>query len=292
MLLLGAAVTGGVLAVVQGGEARDAETAQFAQRLGAQALVEEDLDRSLLLARQAVAIDDSPQTRSYLLADLLRAPAVAGVMHGDDDVLRAIAVSPDGETVAVGDYAAGTLFFDASSHERIGEPVPTDGSNWVEAMAYSADGERLALAGTGFIRLTATDTREQIIDRPIHGNVTRIAFTTDGTRIVAVIHRYCRVGVPGSASATPARCGRSARSSAPRRSDARRGEPVLHDAVLRAHARRTLAHHPRPMGNSRGGTSRAVRGPGRSGSRRVITRSPSAPTVAPWRSESIAASSS
>ena len=100
VVLLVAAASGGVLAVIQGGEARDAETAQLAQRLGAQALVEEDLDRSLLLARQAVAIDDSPQTRSYLLADLLRAPTVAGIMHGEDDVLRAIAVSPDGKTVA------------------------------------------------------------------------------------------------------------------------------------------------------------------------------------------------
>src|ERR687898_2663337 len=100
-----AALAGGIFALVQRHEARDAETAQLAQRLGAQALVEEDLDRSLLLARQAVAIDDSPQTRSYLLAGLLRAPTVAGIMHGDDDVLRAIAVSPDGKTVAVADFA-------------------------------------------------------------------------------------------------------------------------------------------------------------------------------------------
>ena len=56
-VLLAAAVAGGIFAVIQRGEARDAETAQLAQRLGAQALVEDDLDRSLLLARQAVAID-------------------------------------------------------------------------------------------------------------------------------------------------------------------------------------------------------------------------------------------
>ena len=81
-VLLAAAVAGGIFAVVQRGEARDAETAQLAQRLGAQALVEEDLDLSLLLARQAVAIDDSPQTRGYLLAALRRSPAAIGIMHG------------------------------------------------------------------------------------------------------------------------------------------------------------------------------------------------------------------
>ena len=60
---------------------RDAETAQLAQRLGAQGLVEEDLDLSLLLARQAVAIDDSPQTRGYLLAALQRSPQAIGIMR-------------------------------------------------------------------------------------------------------------------------------------------------------------------------------------------------------------------
>jgi hypothetical protein len=49
-VLLGAAVAGGVYAAHQRGQARDAETAQLAQRLGAQAVVEEDLDLALLLA--------------------------------------------------------------------------------------------------------------------------------------------------------------------------------------------------------------------------------------------------
>ena len=87
-ILLAAALAGGVFAIIQRGDARDAETAQLAQRLGAQSLVEEDLDRSLLLARQAVAIDDSPQTRSYLLSELLRSPAAIGIMHGGGDDLR------------------------------------------------------------------------------------------------------------------------------------------------------------------------------------------------------------
>ena len=107
-VLLAAAVAGGIFAVVQRSEARDAETAQFVQRLGAQALVEEDLDLSLLLARQAVAIDDSPQTRGYLLATLRSRPAAIGIIHGDGDVLRGIAVSPDGKTLAVRLAAVGS----------------------------------------------------------------------------------------------------------------------------------------------------------------------------------------
>src|SRR6266508_5528142 len=99
--LLAAAAAGAMLAVIQRGEARDAETGQLVQRLGAQALVEDDLDLSLLLARQAVAIDDSPQTRGYLLAALRRSPAAIGIMHGGGGVLRGIAISPDGKTLAV-----------------------------------------------------------------------------------------------------------------------------------------------------------------------------------------------
>src|SRR5439155_20720687 len=87
-VLLAAAVAGGIFAVIQRSEARDAETGQLAQRLGAQALVEEDLDLSLLLARQAVAIADTAQTRGYLLAALRRSPAAIGIMHVHGDVLR------------------------------------------------------------------------------------------------------------------------------------------------------------------------------------------------------------
>ena len=107
---------------IQRGEARDAETAQLAQRLGAQALVEEDLDLSLLLARQAVAIDDSPQTRGYLLAALLRAPKAVGIMHGRRRACSAgIASAPTGGRWPCASTAR-ILFFDARTYAQIGGP--------------------------------------------------------------------------------------------------------------------------------------------------------------------------
>jgi WD40 repeat protein/tRNA A-37 threonylcarbamoyl transferase component Bud32 len=192
-VLLAVALAGGTFALIQRGEARDAETAQLAQRLGAQALVEEDLARSLLLARQAVAIDDSPQTRSYLLADLLRAPAVTGVMHGESDILRAIAVSPDGRTLAVGDFYGGLHFFDARTYERIGEPLPV--RDLVESVAYSPDGQTVAFGGEGYIRLVDARTHEQLAEtaigaQPGHllaGVAVRMAFTKDGSQLVVLV---------------------------------------------------------------------------------------------------------
>ena len=77
--LLALAVVAGAVALEQRGNARAEATAAEAQRLGARALVENDLDRSLLLARQGVALDDTVQTRGNLLAALVKSPAAIGV---------------------------------------------------------------------------------------------------------------------------------------------------------------------------------------------------------------------
>jgi serine/threonine protein kinase/WD40 repeat protein len=181
-VLLVAAVAGGIFAAIQRAEARDAETAQLAQRLGAQALVEDDLDLSLLLAREAVAIDDSPQTRSYLLEDLLRSPKADGIMHGRTEFLRAIAVSRDGRTLAVGSVGDGLLFFDTRTYARVDRASPVTG--WVESLAYSADGDTLAVGGDGSIRLLDARTYTQRAETLVDGTVTRLIFTRDGSRLV------------------------------------------------------------------------------------------------------------
>jgi WD40 repeat protein/tRNA A-37 threonylcarbamoyl transferase component Bud32 len=184
--LLVAAVVGALLAVVQRGEARDAATAQLAERLGAQALVEEDLDLSLLLSRQAVAIDDSPQTRGYLLAALQRSPAAIGIMHGSGgtSVLRGIDVSPDGQTLAVADSEVGLLLFDTTTYEQIDKVTPN--ALTAGAVAFSPDGAAIAFGGTGYIGLVDAGTREQLADARIDSGAARIEFTADGSRLVVV----------------------------------------------------------------------------------------------------------
>src|SRR5215470_7536277 len=69
--LLLVAIAGGVVALDQRSTARNQARVAEAERLGVQALTAQSLDRSLLLARQGVELDDSPATRSYLLAALL-----------------------------------------------------------------------------------------------------------------------------------------------------------------------------------------------------------------------------
>ena len=194
-VLLAAAIAGGIFAVLQRREARDAETAQLAQRLGAQALVEEDLDLSLLLARQAVAIDDSPQTRNYLLETLLRSPVAIGIMHaGSDEDLRELALTSDGKTLAVaGVGGTGIRFFDTETYEQIGEPVdvPTGpyGLNDVLSLGFSPDGETLAFVtgfnfgAPGYLRVIDVQTRELLAEVK-ETSAPDVAFTGDGSLLV------------------------------------------------------------------------------------------------------------
>ena len=76
--LLALAVAAGVVALVQRREARSQATVALARQLGAEALSEPRIDRAMLLARQAVELNDSPETEGTLLATLLRSPAVTG----------------------------------------------------------------------------------------------------------------------------------------------------------------------------------------------------------------------
>ena len=120
--LLVIAVIAGLVALDQRGNARAEATAAAAQRLGAQALAEDDLDRALLLARQGVALHDSPQTRSSLLAALLKSPAAIGVLRGDGDSLAGVALSPDDRTLAVIDND-GTLRLVDTANAASGGPA-------------------------------------------------------------------------------------------------------------------------------------------------------------------------
>ena len=183
-VLLVASVAGGIFALIQRSQARDAETAQLAQRLGAQALVEEDLDLALLLARQAVAIDDSAQTRSYLFAALRRSPAVIAIMHGNRSYLRAAAISPDGGTVATIGHGTGLVLHDARTFERIGEPLP---HYEAESLAFGSDGRVLAIGGDSYVRLINPSTGERLVESSVAGAAMRLAFTKDDSRLVVLV---------------------------------------------------------------------------------------------------------
>ena len=142
-VLLALAVVAGVVALSERQGARSAAAAEAAQRLGAQALTEDRLDRALGLAGAGVALDDSVATRSSLLSVLLRSPAALGVLNGDGDPITALALSPDGRTLAFGDHEGTVSVFDTETRQRIGDHE-APGAVW--ALDFDPRGDSLAIS--------------------------------------------------------------------------------------------------------------------------------------------------
>jgi WD40 repeat protein/DNA-binding SARP family transcriptional activator len=141
-VLLAAAVIAGVIAISERQGARNAATAEAAQRLGAQALTEDRLDQALRLASAGVALDDSAATRSNLLSTLLRSPAAVGVLRVGGDT-GSIALSPDGSVLAVGDADGTVRLFDTETRTLIGEHRAA-GPVWM--LAFDPEGDSLAVS--------------------------------------------------------------------------------------------------------------------------------------------------
>jgi WD40 repeat protein len=138
-VLLLASLVAGLLAWRQAERADDAAAVADARRLAALALDVSDNDRSLLIAVEAVHLDDSPDTRASLLAALSRNPALIGSTH-EDDALLAVDVSPDGTRVAAGGKQ-GTSLYDAVTLERLASSDLATGK-----LEFRPDGHQLAVA--------------------------------------------------------------------------------------------------------------------------------------------------
>jgi WD40 repeat protein/class 3 adenylate cyclase len=99
LLLL--AVIAGVLALVSRSNAQHEAQVALGRQLGAEAVSAPRIDLAMLLARESLNLDDSPQTKGTLLATLLRTPAVIGTFTVPiQDRPQSVEVSPDGREIA------------------------------------------------------------------------------------------------------------------------------------------------------------------------------------------------
>ncbi len=223
--LLVVALFAGVLALEQRGNAREEATVGAAQRLGAQALVEDDLDRALLLARQGVALDDSVETRSNLFATLLKSPAAIGVLRGDGRWVIGLDLSPDGRRLAFIDAEGKLRVVDMATRRVVAGPAQVDQFAYfgsaLEVLRFSPDGSRLAVGGgwgaildAATLRLTAHLTAPTEVDR--------VAFSPDGRTVLAAV---LQPAPEGSASLQPFDA-RNGRPLAPPRHVSRRAPSV------------------------------------------------------------------
>ncbi|MEA2210490.1 MAG: hypothetical protein QOF83_438, partial [Solirubrobacteraceae bacterium] len=110
--LLVVAVLAGVVSFVQRGHAQAQALTSDAERIGAQALSEPNVDRSLLLAAAGVKLQKRLETRSDLLAALQKNPALIRLIRPTRSEITALRVSPDGRLLAVADAAGAVRFID------------------------------------------------------------------------------------------------------------------------------------------------------------------------------------
>ena len=144
---------------------------------------------SVLLAREAVNLYDAPETRSALLANLQRTPAVVARMYAPGgpspfgDQSQWIEVSLDGGTVAIGDSGRVIEFFDMVRRSPIGAFTADAGTR---RGTFSPDGETLAIVTTDdAIVLADAETRTERARASSEGShVDAIGYTSDGATLV------------------------------------------------------------------------------------------------------------
>ena len=221
--LLALAVVAGVVALEQRGDARDEAIAADAQRLGARALAEDDLDRALLLARQGVALDDSLQTRGNLLAALLKSPAAIGVLRGDGDGLIGARPQPGRAHAGVHRQRRHAELrrhahpaTDRTSGDRRRSRRPHHRRQVrLDHVRFSPDGSRLAVGGGGPV----------VLDTRTHRVLARLRFASTGSSTAALLARRAYAVRRSRAPVGPAII---------RRFDARSGRPLGRPARRRA----------------------------------------------------------
>ena len=219
VVLLVVALVAGLLAVRQSGLAEEnaanavaAQTSSDARAAGARALVTDRIDTSMLLAVAGVRLDDSPATRSSLLATLAKHPALIASMPMAGDQIQHLDVSPDGRTVATYDTANRVRLYEIDSGERLQEfPAGSpDHLAWVAGdIEFSPDGSTLAVMTAAPTRqpvmLLDADTLEPLPAQPggvrsWRWEVEDLSYSSNGRVLAATMRR-----VQGRAATTEAR---------------------------------------------------------------------------------------
>jgi WD40 repeat protein len=119
-----------------------------AERVGAQSLVEKNLDRAMLLGVLGVKLQDRVQTRSDLLAVLQKNFAAIREFRPTRNKVTGLAVSPDEELLAVGDDAGVVRFENLRDWRPSGPAVRLRGGIARGAMSFTAGGRLLLVLTT------------------------------------------------------------------------------------------------------------------------------------------------
>ncbi len=119
-VLLALAIGAGAIALVSRSDAQHEATVALGRQLGAEAVSEPRIDRAMLLARESLRLDRSPQTEGTLFATLLRSPALTGTFTVPASQRpQEVRVSPDGRELAVVTNNNVMYLFDTRTHKEL-----------------------------------------------------------------------------------------------------------------------------------------------------------------------------
>lgn len=195
--LLLVAGTAGILAVRQARLANTAAAAADAQRIGVLASTMSDADVSLLLAVQAVRMDDTAANRAGLLAALGRNPQLIKVIRGPERGASRLGLSADGSTLVVlNGSRLGVLA--TSSHTGTWGPPEPGGFGSAELAAIRPDGAQVAIPDRQSdlldVRLVDPRTRGGATVQPSRltndAEATAVGYRPDGRRVAVVFRQH------------------------------------------------------------------------------------------------------
>jgi hypothetical protein len=113
-VLLALALVAGALAVSQRNTAREASLAADARALQSAALSDDQWDRALLYAAQALRFDGSPESRAALLQTVQRGPEATAIFTADQ-ALHSLVVSADGRRIVAGGSNGAVFVWDTET---------------------------------------------------------------------------------------------------------------------------------------------------------------------------------
>lgn len=136
------------------------------------------LDLALLLSVAASRIEPTLEARGSLFRALIEANRVKKFIP-TGDTLVSLAVSPDGNTIATGDFHGGVVLWDAKTLEA--RATMQHGKGVVDSLSFSPDGGALASAGSG--RIVLWDTLSGRERRAFQGGEGRVVWHPDGSTL-------------------------------------------------------------------------------------------------------------
>jgi WD40 repeat protein/DNA-binding SARP family transcriptional activator len=153
----------------------------------AELLLEDQPDLAQLLAVEAFNINDSPETRGSLLTAVSHLPQLRSSLYGHADQVRALAITPDGRTLASAGDENTIQLWDLSTGQALGPPLAGH-TDTIWSLAFSPDSRLLASGSFDDSAILWELATGLPLGSPLSGhtnNVWILAFSPDGELVAS-----------------------------------------------------------------------------------------------------------